>query len=124
MGGWQGKVKTMKTYDDIEMFIALVPYGADNSVSREELTRLCVDCGLVSEKAVDKDRAMRKLLHTARTGCCILSKASGGYFRPTNDELHLVEKRNKQERSRAISIFANTKYDGLLAEDYRRGVFS
>lgn len=107
---------------NITDFIALIPVGADNAIKRADLTRVCVDLGLVGEELKDKDRAMRKLLHQARLSCSILSLASGGYYRPTKDEADQVRRRNEQERRRAISTFAATKFDGQLYEDYKRGV--
>lgn len=115
-------MERMVAHDSVDMFVAILPHGADNAIKRADLTKVCVVLGLVNEKCKDKDRAMRHLLHRARLGCCILSLPTGGYYRPTKEEADQIRRRNEQERKRAINTFAATKYDGQLYEDYRRGV--
>lgn len=106
---------------DIEMFVALIPEGSGNAIKRNDLTRTCVDMGLISEKCKDQDRTMRKMLQKARIDHCILSKPRGGYYRPTAEEYQNIIKHRNTEVKRAKSTFVSVRYDGKLYEDYQRG---
>ena len=105
-------------YDDIEMFIALVPEGEPNAISRNFLTQLCIKAGLIRESVKDPDRAMRSILHKARMTHSILTKAGGGYYRPTADEWQQIEKHRQSEKKRALNTLASVSYDAKLYEDY------
>lgn len=109
-------------YDlDIEMFVALVPEGEQNAIKRDDLTRTCVDMGLIHNYCKDKDRAMRKLLQRARIDHCIITRTGGGYYRPFACEWENISKHRQTEIKRAKSTFMSVKYDGKLAEDYQKG---
>lgn len=108
-------------YTDVDMFVALIPVGSEQAIKRDDLTRTCVDMGLISEKAKDKDRTMRKLLQRARITNCILTKSCGGYYRPNPSEFNEIQKHRNTEIKRAKSTFVSVKYDGKLYEDYKKG---
>lgn len=104
--------------DDIELFVELIPEGEENAISRQLLTQLCINAGLIRESSKDADRAMRKLLHSARIAHSILTKTGGGYYRPTADEWKQIEKHRQSEKKRALNTLASVSYDAKLYEDY------
>lgn len=108
--------------DKYELFSDLIPYGEDNAIKRDDLTTECIRIGIINKNAKDADRQMRKMLQVVRKNCSILSRTTGSYYKPTNNDAENVHRRNETEKKRAISIFASTKYDGKLYEDYRRGI--
>ena len=58
----KGKAKV----DKVEIFAELIPKGKENAIKRDDLTQKCVEVGLIGGNVVDKDRAMRKLMHKAK----------------------------------------------------------
>lgn len=101
----------------------LIPQGRDNTIDRFELTRKCIDAGLIRDCGNDEsnDRSMRKLLRIARRDYVILNRSGGGYYRPTKDELKELQKYIRQEESRAKAVFANLKMAKALYEDLKAG---
>ena len=62
--------------------LELIPFGHENAVTREELERL-----------YSEDRDTRYEIKKLRAEYAILNMQDGkGYFRPTEDEGHLVER--------------------------------
>lgn len=99
----------------------LIPQGRDNFVSRFELTKQCLEKGLIDSNSHDPDRAMRKLLEIARRDYVILNRSGGGYYRPTKDELKELQKYIRQEENRAKAVFSNLKMAKALYEDLKAG---
>lgn len=108
--------------DKIEAFANLLGFGSENAIKRPDLVVKCVEAGLISPDAVDKDRAMRNLLEKVRREYVILNDGAGqGYYRPTQKELVSLARSNKRENSRAIKVFSSTKKAKALEEDYKHG---
>jgi len=99
----------------------LIPQGRDNAISRFELTKQCLEKGLIDSDSHDPDRAMRKLLEITRRDYVVLNRSGGGYYRPTKDELKELQKYIRQEESRAKAVFANLKMAKALYEDLKAG---
>lgn len=99
----------------------LIPQGRDNAISRFELTKQCLEKGLIDSNSLDPDRVMRKLLEIARRDYVVLNRSGGGYYRPTKDELKELQKYIRQEESRAKAVFANLKLAKALYEDLKAG---
>ena len=99
----------------------LIPQGRDNFISRFELTKQCLEKGLIDSNSHDSDRSMRKLLEIARRDYVILNRSGGGYYRPTKDELKELQKYIRQEENRAKAVFANLKMAKALYEDLKAG---
>lgn len=75
--------------------INLIPRGQANAVTRREL------CELTGWN----DRKVREAIFQARRDHLILNLQDGnGYFRPTEDESHLVKRFYEQEMKRLKSI--------------------
>ena len=74
----------------VEAFISLIPFGEENAVNRKFLTYLCKESGLIDENSKDPDRAMRKLLQTAKIDYAICN-AGKGYFRPLPKNMHTLK---------------------------------
>jgi hypothetical protein len=79
--------------------IDYIPFGRQNAISRRELCQLA---GL-------PDRLMRREIERARKDYAILNIDGSGYFRPTDGEMHLVERWLRQERSREKSVREATR---------------
>ena len=111
--------------------VDLIPIGRDNAISRKILIQKCVETGLVSPNAKDKDKAMRDLIGAARkdpNGYTILNLSKGdGYYQLTSQykpsllEIQELGKYLKQERSRIISNSCNLAHPSKLYEDYKCG---
>lgn len=100
----------------------LIPIGRENAVSRNILTALCVQNGLVDERARDQDRCMRRLLEAARRDYTILNLSNGeGYYRPSKDDLMDLQRYIRQEENRAKATFRNLSNAKALYEDYKKG---
>ena len=116
------KAKGTRKPDKVEIFIGLFTPGKENAIKRDELTRRCVDAGLINPDAVDKDRLMRKLLARAKVDYNIKITNDGdgeGYYLPTLKESMQLARNNKREDKKAVSIFRNNKGNKALSEDYR-----
>lgn len=102
--------------------IDLIPVGRDNAISRQILVEKCVSIGLVPNKAVDKDRMMRRLLEKARLDCTILNISNGnGYYRVSREDLQDLQRYIRQEDNRAKAAFRNHALAKKLYEDYKAG---
>lgn len=102
--------------------IDLIPVGRDNAISRQLLVEKCVNFGLVSVKAADKDRMMRRLLEKARLDCTILNISDGkGYYRVSREDLQDLQRYIRQEDNRAKAAFRNHALAKKLYEDYKAG---
>jgi len=120
------KYKRGKEIRMVTSIIDLIPLGFSNAISREELTRLCDEFGLIEPDTVDKDRAMRQLMRKAKREVAILSRQFGGYFRPdVNNTEDVVEIRKYilREQKRAKSVFASLKKAYDLLEDCEHNRF-
>lgn len=118
------KAKGTRKPDKVEIFIGLFTPGKENAIKRDELTRRCVDAGLINPDAVDKDRLMRKLLARAKVDYNIKITNDGdgeGYYLPTLKESMQLARNNKREDKKAVSIFRNNKGNKALSEDYKAG---
>lgn len=100
----------------------LIPYGEEHAISRKNLTSTADDLGLIPERVKDKDRCMRALVADARTRCAIVSAPSGGYYRPTKDDLEAFRRYIEAEDGRAKQIFNAIKYARGVYEDMRKGL--
>lgn len=77
--------------------LKFIPFGQENAVTASKLT--------IYTGIKDK-RKIRRLISQARRHSVILNLQDGkGCFRPTDEELDLVERFKKQEQSRAKKIF-------------------
>ena len=77
-----------------------IPFGIECAISRHDLRQIT---GL-------NDREMRKMIRLARERAPILNLQQGnGYFRPTPDEMNLVDKWMSQEKRRAKSVFRGVR---------------
>lgn len=104
------KAKGTRKTDKVEIFIGLFTPGKENAIKRDELTRRCVDAGLINPDAVDKDRLMRKLLARAKVDYNIKITNDGdgeGYYLPTLKE--------------SMQLARNNKGNKALSEDYKAG---
>lgn len=100
----------------------LIPYGEENAVSREDLTKRAELYGLIPSVMRDKDRGMRALVAEARLSTAIVSAPSGGYYRPTSKDIESFRKYIESEQGRAIQIFRGVKFAEGLYEDMRKGI--
>lgn len=110
----------------IKDFIELIPIGNENAISREALTKVCDDLGLIEPDAVDKDRAMRQLVEKAKQETVIISKYSGGYFRPdptNDDDVRALREYVHREEKRARAIFFGMRKMTDLLADIDKGRF-
>lgn len=78
-----------------------IPKGQKNAVTGDDLCR----------KFDISKRTLRNMINAAQDkGIVILNLQDGrGYFRPSEDEAHLVERYAKQERHRALSSLVKIK---------------
>lgn len=84
----------------MDFTIDLIPFGKENAVRRKTLA---VRTGM-------SDRDVRLRIKELRREYVILNIQDGsGYFRPTENEREMVERYQKQEESRAKSIFWTLK---------------
>lgn len=81
--------------------IDIIPLGADNAITRSELTA----------KSGMTDRRMRDAIQKARAnGELILNSQDGrGYFRATADDLDEIQRQYKQDTARAMAILKRRK---------------
>lgn len=81
--------------------IELIPVGAENAISRSELSRLC---GL-------NDRQMRQEIENLRhNGATVLNMQDGnGYFVPSEEDIEKVRAAYKTNERRAKSILHYNK---------------
>ena len=113
--------ETNRPRDEDEGIVTLIPFGKENAISRDDLTRQCVDAGLIDE-GVSQDRAMRRLLAKARFDYAILNdQDGGGYYRPTKNDYDELRKHLAREQKRARTLFASLKVESALLEDFRTG---
>lgn len=103
--------------------IDFIPVGRDNAIKRAELTRLCVQYGLIGKSSpTNEDRAMRRLIERARRDYTILNVTDGkGYYRVSIKDLQDLQRYIRQEDSRAKAAFINHKMAKKLYEDYIHG---
>ena len=116
------KANGTKKIDKVEEFIKLLKYGKENAIKRNDLTEKCVLAGLIDSETKDKDRAMRKIMHKAKVDYNIKITNDGkgeGYYIPTFKEYRDLDKNNKREDKRAVSIFRSQKGNKQLEEDYK-----
>lgn len=100
--------------------IDLIPVGRENAISRNDLTRKCIQCGLIKNTISDPDRKMRRLLKTARMDCTILNLSDGaGYYRVTREDLQDLQRYIRQGDSRAIETFRSISQSKKLYEDFK-----
>lgn len=107
--------------------IDLIPIGMENAISRAQLTKLCLDCGLIDLDATDPDREMRKLLQKAKLDWAILSLPGGGYYQPNvnkAEDVAALRRYAKREEKRAISIFKTLKKARAVLDDCDHNRFS
>lgn len=105
--------------ETVEYFVSLIPFGEEKAINRNYLTFLCKESGLIDENSKDPDRAMRKLLQTAKIDYAICN-AGKGYFRPLPKNMHTLKICIEKERSRALAIFGSLKTMEKLYEDYSK----
>lgn len=118
------KAKGVKKPDRVEKFIGLFTPGKENAIKRSVLVSKCVEEGLIDSNCLDKDRAMRNIMARAKVDYNIKITNDGdgeGYYIPTYKESIQLEKNNKREDRKAISIFNNHKGNKALSEDYIAG---
>ena len=116
------KAKGTSKPDKVEIFISLFTPGKENAIKRNDLTKKCVEAGLINPDTVDKDRVMRKLLERAKLDYNIKITNDGdgeGYYIPTQKESMQLARNNKREDKKAVSIFRNNKGNKALSEDFR-----
>ena len=102
--------------------VDLIPVGRENAISRNDLTRKCIKCGLIEKftSLNSADRTMRKLVSKARVDYTILNLNNGnGYYRVSKDDLQDLQRYIKQEDGRAKASFKNTTMAKKLYEDYK-----
>ena len=111
--------------DKIEILVSFIKYGKENAIKRAELTKKCVESGIISSKDEDnQDRAMRRLLNRARVDYSISITNDGdgkGYYRPTKADLKLLSKNNKTSKKKAISSFVGNKVNVAMEDDFKHG---
>lgn len=94
-----------------------IPIGRENAITRDELLKVCI-----TEKLCETDREMRKLIEMARIEYVILNHSDGrGYYRPSREDMHDLQRYIRQEEKRAKSTFKNITMAKALYEDYRNG---
>lgn len=77
--------------------LEFIPFGRENAVTTRKLTEIT---------GIKSSRKIRNLISQERRNTAILNLQDGkGYFRPTDEEIKLVERFKKQEQSRAKKIF-------------------
>ena len=77
--------------------IDFIPYGQKNAIKMSKLIDLT---------GIKSSREIRLLISQARRHTVVLNLQDGnGYFRPTDEEINLVERFKQQEQSRAKKIF-------------------
>lgn len=102
----------------------LIPKGRENAISRKQLAQRCVESGLIDADVKFKDRAMRNLIAKAKNDYVILARCgeeSGGYYRPTHEDMLDLQRYIRQEEKKAKSIFKNLKRAKALYEDFKYG---
>ena len=111
--------------DKVEIFVSFIKYGKENAIKREDLTKKCVEAGIItSKKKRDQDRAMRRLLNRARVDYSISITNDGdgkGYYRPTKSDLKLLSRNNNTSKKKAISSFVGNKVNVAMEEDIKHG---
>ena len=96
------------------MVVRFIPYGEDNAISRHELVNL----------THLTDREVRALIASAREEQVILSRPSGGYYKPTPAEAPNIRSYLAKEKKRAVSIFKSIKYAKKFLADIERGAIN
>ena len=100
----------------------LIPVGRDNAISRNLLTQLCVQHGLIDDSIKDKDRLMRVLIHKDRKDFVILNLSNGdGYYRASKDDIQDLQRYIRQEENRIKSSAINLITARALYEDFVHG---
>lgn len=101
----------------------LIPEGRKNAISKKYLIAVADDLGLVHSK--DREREVRKLISEARfAGCPILyNTETGGYYRPTKEEIAELRAYIKAEEHRAKTVLASLNSAKDLLSDLERGVY-
>ena len=112
--------KPKPSIDIVDKFIALVPFGEENAISRKILTQTCITTGLIDKDHKDADRAMRSIMQKAKLDYAICNNGNG-YFRPLPKDVHTLKICLEKERSRMISINSSFKTLERLYEDYIHG---
>lgn len=112
--------KGKSSVDLVEEFIALVPYGEENAISRKILTQTCVAVGFIDKDHKDPDRAMRALMQKAKLDYAICNNGNG-YFRPLPKDVYTLKICLEKERSRMISISASFRTLEKTYEDIVHG---
>ena len=111
--------------DKIEILVSFIKYGKENAIKREDLTKKCVEAGIISSKdELNQDRAMRMLLNRARVDYSISITNDGdgkGYYRPTKSDLKLLSKNNNTSKKKAISSFVGNKVNVAMEDDFKHG---
>ena len=111
--------------DKIEILVSFIKYGKENAIKRAELTKKCVEAGIISsEDEVNQDRAMRRLLNRAKVDYSISITNDGdgkGYYRPTKSDLKLLSRNNNTSKKKAISSFVGNKVNVAMEDDFRHG---
>ena len=111
--------------DKIEILVSFIKYGKENAIKREDLTKKCVEAGIISsEDEVNQDRAMRRLLNRAKVDYNISITNDGdgkGYYRPTKSDLKLLSRNNNTSKKKAISSFVGNKVNVAMEDDFRHG---
>ena len=111
--------------DKIEILVSFIKYGKENAIKREDLTKKCVEAGIISSKdELNQDRAMRRLLNRARVDYNISITNDGdgkGYYRPTKSDLKLLSRNNNTSKKKAISSFVGNKVNVAMEDDFRHG---
>lgn len=114
--------KVMHEVNSVITIADLIPEGRDNAISRPVLVAKCISHGLIDKSCKDKDRLMRNLLSIARLDWTILNNAeTGGYYRPTFEDLQDLRRYIRQEEKRGAAIFKNIQMAKALYEDYKAG---
>lgn len=114
--------KGKPSVDLVEEFIAMVPFGEENAISRKILTQTCVAVGLIDKEHKDPDRAMRAIMQKAKLDYAICN-IGNGYFRPLPKDVYTLKICLEKERSRMISISASFRTLEKLYEDIIHGRF-
>ena len=111
--------------DKVEILVSFIKYGKENAIKRAELTKKCVEAGIISSKDEDtQDRAMRRLLNRARVDYNISITNDGdgkGYYRPTKSDIKLLSRNNNTSKKKAISSFIGNKVNVAMEDDFRHG---
>ena len=119
------KAKGNHSLDKVEIFASFLKYGKENAIKREDLTKKCVEAGIItSEGELNQDRAMRRLLNRARVDYSISITNDGdgkGYYRPTKSDLKLLSRNNNTSKKKAISSFVGNKVNVAMEDDFRHG---